>query len=68
MRPTPDQVDALIEQHRRLRRAARAVVDTANYPAEGDKLRVYRHQLEDLRRELDGVPQPCNRMTWMSPT
>lgn len=59
-------VEALVAAYGRLRAAARAVVDAADYPAEDS--RVYASQLRDLKRELEGVPQPTNKLTWMSPT
>lgn len=60
-----DELAAIRESHRRLRIAAQAVVDAAAYDVDG---RVYRSQLKTLERELAAVPQPTNRLCWMSPT
>ena len=58
--------EALHEQHLRLRAAAQAVVDAADYPtANDDEAKVYASQLRDLERELKGEPQP-NGLAWMS--
>jgi hypothetical protein len=50
-----EELEALREQHRRLRRAAERVIEAASYVENG---RVYRGQLFDLERELKGIPQP----------
>ena len=69
MSVSENDYEALAESHRRLRRAARAVIDACSYEAgNGVEPRVYASQLRQLERELEGVPQPCNRLTWMSPT
>ena len=61
-----EELEALREQHRRLRRAAQAVIDAASYPADGEhEARLYRSQLRGLERELRGIPQPSG-MAWMS--
>lgn len=61
--------EALDESYRRLRRAARAVIDACCYEAgNGAEPRIYASQLRQLERELEGVPQPSNRLTWMSPS
>jgi hypothetical protein len=61
-----EKLEALREQHRRLRVAAQAVIDAANYSAGGDdEARIYRSQLRALGRELRGRPQPYG-LTFMS--
>jgi hypothetical protein len=56
-----EELEALREQHRRLRRAAERVLEAASYAEDG---RVYRVQLEQLERELRGIPHPSGM--WMS--
>lgn len=60
-----EKLAAIEERYRRLAAAARAVIDAADYASDDeDEARVYASQLRDLKRELDGEPQP-NGM-WMS--
>jgi hypothetical protein len=53
------EYESLRQAYVRLRLAAQKVVET------GDEPRVYASQLGDLRRELDGEPQP-HGLSWMS--
>ena len=63
---TATEYEQLAEAYRRLRLAAERVVEAADYSADGDdEARVYRSQLQGLRRELTGEPQPQG-ISWMS--
>ena len=63
---TDEQLEALAQRHARLVKAAQAVIDAANYPANGEEeARVYKSQLRQLDRELRSQPQP-HGLTFMS--
>lgn len=66
---TDDRLNALLERHVRLRRAAQAVIDEGHAVgnAENPEVGVPAHAIRRLRRELDGEPQP-SRFAWMSPS
>jgi hypothetical protein len=68
MNDCTEKLEALREQHRRLRVAAQAVIDAAQYATAGeDEARVVRLPATGLKRELDGKPQP-HGLAWMSVT
>jgi hypothetical protein len=60
---TTEQYEQLLERYVRLCIAVRGVLDAADY--DGEDARIYKHQLADLRRELEGKPQP-NGLKFMS--
>jgi hypothetical protein len=52
------EYEQLLEQYRRLYRAAQAVVDASHYPtADDEEAKVFASQLRVLERELKGRPQ-----------
>jgi hypothetical protein len=57
------EYEQLLERYTRLCIAVRAVLDAADYDVEDG--RVYQAGLADLRRELEGKPQP-NGLKFMS--
>jgi hypothetical protein len=60
------EYESLRQAYVRLRLAAQKVVEAADYATgSGDEPRVYASQLGDLRRELEGEPQP-HGLSWMS--
>jgi hypothetical protein len=65
-----DNHDALRERYRRLRAAARAVVDGAESAGHPERplCGVEPHLIRTLRREVRGEPQPSAKLSWMSPT